>query len=498
MKNLVFGYINTNVIDGSAVFMSSLCNILSKNKASSTDLLLAVPETRNTILADLKDMDNVKVIDPFNNKNFVTFGLSTRSQISIEEAAQLIIYSDEMTNYDRIYIRSLDVTRTLLKLKPEILSKTYSYITGVTSSKQELNKDEFGFFNDIESFDGKFLCQTKEMKQHILNNLSIQDSTIIDLNPMIPDHPFEFEEIFSKKENYNQFVYTGKFATEWNTIPMVTGFRELLEFNDANLNIAGDQFKKDLNDEKFISYSKYLISNTKNIRWYGALNRKQSLSLIKQSDIGLSWRSNSLDDSLELSTKLLEYCSLGKPTIINKTDMHVEIFGEDYPFYADNLDTFIETMKFATENPETVEKYSKKVFDISKNYTFNAISKKLAIALGDDLSDYDFSHNQKEEHFESLPDKDYYNNINSLDPSSMSSDEYKKLYSYTKQLEGKYQNTLKQLKESKAFAELANDKYKVTMEKYKKVLSDYNRLKSKYSQLIKIKQKVTGIFSKKS
>jgi len=496
VKNLVFGYINTNVIDGSAIFMSSLCNVLSKRKNTTTELLLAVPKKRNTLLADLEKAENIKIIDPFTHSDYKNFGLATRSQISIEEAAQLIIMTDEINNYDRIFIRSLDVTKALLNLKPDLIKRTFSYITGITSSKQELDQESFGYLSTIEEAGGRFLCQTKHMKQHILSKLPLQENSLIDLNPMIPDNPFKFEEIFSKKDKYNQFVYTGKFASEWNTVPMIVGFRELMEFSDAQLNIAGDQFKKDNNDEKFVGYSKYLLKNTPHIYWYGALNRKQSMSLIKNSDVGLSWRSNTLDDSLELSTKLLEYCRLAKPPIINKTSMHIEIFGEDYPFYADDLSTFIETMKFATENPYTVEKYAKIVFDISKNYTFTEISKKLALALGDDFEDYDFEIDKNIEFFEELPRIDGYNSLENINAESMNSEEYQKLLSYTKNLKEQNKEIKKQLQETKAFAELANDKYKVTMEKYKKVLADYNRLKSKYGKLIKIKQKITGALSK--
>src|SRR5699024_7252967 len=112
--------------------------------------------------------------------SFKEFDLVLREQITIEEAAKLIIHCEKINKYDRIFIRSLDVTKELLKLDPNLISKTYSYITGITSSNQVLDKEEYSFFNEIESLKGKFLCQTNEMKEHILKYISIDESSILD------------------------------------------------------------------------------------------------------------------------------------------------------------------------------------------------------------------------------------------------------------------------------------------------------------------------------
>lgn len=64
----------------------------------------------------------------------------------------------------------------------------------------------------------------------------------------------------------------------------------------------------------------------KNVDWVGGVTREEVQKLIQQSDIGIGWRNNSLNDSLELSTKALEYGALGKPVILNRTPMHERLF----------------------------------------------------------------------------------------------------------------------------------------------------------------------------
>lgn len=495
VKNLVFGYINTNVIDGSAVFMSSLCNVLAKNVKSNTDLLLAVPLKRNTILSGVEKKSNVNIIDPYDDSSFKEFDLVLREQITIEEAAKLIIHCEKINKYDRIFIRSLDVTKELLKLDPNLISKTYSYITGITSSNQVLDKEEYSFFNEIESLKGKFLCQTNEMKEHILKYISIDESSILDLNPMIPDLPFSYEEIFQKKDIYSTFVYTGKFAKEWNTVPMIVGFREIIESFDATLNVAGDQFKKHDEFERFIPNAEYLLKNTKKLNWYKALNRNQSLNLISNSDIGLSWRAQDLDDSLELSTKLLEYCSLGKPPIINKTEMHVRIFGEDYPYYCNNLISYIETLKYIIEYPEVYENVSKLVFDIAQDYTFTNTAKKLYTKLGDsEFTFTDTDENDKIGFFEKyeLPNNDYLDDVTSI----KNNEDLRRMHDYANKANEKYKHAMKKLIATKEFAEVANNKYKETMEKHKKAVSDYNYMKNEKNKLKKELKELQQYLSK--
>ena len=46
------------------------------------------------------------------------------------------------------------------------------------------------------------------------------------------------------------------------------------------------------------------------------------MQLAASCDIGVSWRDASLDASLELSTKVLEFGVLGLPVILNRTPMY--------------------------------------------------------------------------------------------------------------------------------------------------------------------------------
>lgn len=377
-KILVSGFINTNVLDGSAIFMSSLTQVLAKHPQAQVDVLLAVPNERDIVLDDIEGLSNVNIIDPFADKRFGKFDYLKNNKLTKKQYSELISATDAMENYDAIFIRSLEVVEALIELDAQLTSKIYAYITGVTSFHQQLDENLVNLLKNITTNNGYLLCQTHEMKEHILKQTDIARERIIDLNPMIPNQQNEFDEIFMKKDKYQTFCYTGKFAYEWNIIEMITQFRELAEkYPEAKLFIAGDQFKKTDKDEKFIPYAKYLIENSKNVYWVGGLARQDTLNLISESDVGLTYRHEDLSDSLELSTKLLEYCSLGVPPVLNRTAMHERIFGADYPYFANSDEEFYNVLEKVILNPEEYEQTALKVFEIASHYSFNATFERL-------------------------------------------------------------------------------------------------------------------------
>ncbi|WP_058308666.1 glycosyltransferase family protein [Gracilibacillus massiliensis] len=378
IKILLFGYINMNVMDGSAVFISSLATMLSKNQNISVDLVLANPIRRDLLLQPLYELDNVNIITPYSDPDFLDENHSwkNKNRMSYSQACEVISHYWNKSQYDWFIIRGIEVAIKLAEINPEIIRNSMVYMTGITHSTQEITVQKKNEFDKLKQLDAYILCQTEEMKVFLLKQLNYADfeKNIIPLNPMVPDTVEDFEEVFEEKTNYSTLCYTGKFDKGWNSLSMIVGFREVLEeISYATLEIAGDKFNVDKDNPNYIRDLKYLLNSTKNLTWHGAISRIQSRQLIKNSDIGITWRDKSMDTSLELSTKLLEYGTLGKAVILNPTDMHINIFGEDYPLYAETMEQYIEKVKLAINDPIIYKKAAKIMFEKSKNFTFSEI-----------------------------------------------------------------------------------------------------------------------------
>lgn len=61
------------------------------------------------------------------------------------------------------------------------------------------------------------------------------------------------------------------------------------------------------------------------------LNREDVAVVISHTHVGWSIRNQIYRESSEISTKVIEYCSLGKPVLLNKFDSNIALLGEDYP-----------------------------------------------------------------------------------------------------------------------------------------------------------------------
>lgn len=375
---LLFGYINMNAMDGSAVFMSSVTTMLSKNPNINIDLVLANPIRRDLLLQPLYELENVNIICPYDDSDLSEkeFPWKNKNRMSFQEAGEVIDYYWRKNDYDWFIIRGIEVANKLININPNIISNSMVYMTGITDSNQELTKGKMNEFEQLRELNAYILCQTEEMKEFLLTKLdrSLFEDKIIPLNPMVPDTVDEFEDIFVKKNKYFKLCYTGKFHKGWNSIPMIVGFKEILEeIPEATLEVAGDMFKPDKDNPHYVNDLKYLLNSTRNLTWYGALSREEARQLILSSDIGFTWRDPSMDTSLELSTKLLEYGTLGKAVVLNPTPMHKKIFGDDYPLYAETLDDYVRVVKEAMINPDIYEEAARKMFEGSKKFTFTQI-----------------------------------------------------------------------------------------------------------------------------
>ena len=72
---------------------------------------------------------------------------------------------------------------------------------------------------------------------------------------------------------------------------------------------------------------------------YEQLNRAEVLAQLREMDFVWCWRPASFEQkTLELSTKLVEGVASGFACICFPSEINRELLGEDYPYFAENLD----------------------------------------------------------------------------------------------------------------------------------------------------------------
>ncbi|MFE4706755.1 hypothetical protein [Peribacillus simplex] len=377
MKVLLFGFIDMNSMDGSAVFLSSLASTIALDSNIEVDLLLASPVKRDILIQPLEKFDNITILNPFvdpffeaNDDEWVKKGV-----IDFNIAEMLISHYWSQKEYDWLFVRSIETVEKIAKHK-HIIKNTLVYATGLTHIGQDVNEEKFESIKNIYDQCAYFLCQTEEMCEFVIEilNLNKEQNKVSLLTPMIPN----VESVEGQTRLKNKLVYTGKFDPDWKTIPIITAFKELKrEIPNLSLDVAGDKFKWVKDDSQFKEEAAYLLKNTDGLTWYGALTRENAQQLIVNSDIGITWRSEEMDSSLELSTKLLEYGILRKAVIMNPTEMHIKLFGEDYPLYAVTEKDFRDAVKLALCNKDIYEFAAQRMYQVSRQFLFSEAIKKL-------------------------------------------------------------------------------------------------------------------------
>lgn len=367
IKGLIYGDINLNIIDGSSIWLTSLINVLGINPNINIDLLLKTPITKMDVVNSIENYNNIRKIDPYKSIR--------KNRLEPEDAHVIIKDKDKIENYDFIFLRGFDICVEVSKSK-EFKEKLICYITNYEHDKSKITYEEKCMLRNVYNNCRYYCVQTKEARESIKDILDIEDDDkFIILNPMIPDYNEEMKIGINRN---NTLIYSGKFSKDWYTKEILDEFLKLKEVNkEVKLKVVGNLFRNDLNEVKDEIINEF--RSNKSITWIEGTSRTESNRLIEEADIGIGWRSENIDNdnSVELSTKVLEYCRAGKPIILRRIKMYEEMFGKDYELFVDKESDFVDKVNELLNDSVLYRKCAQKVYKVGKYYTFKESYKRL-------------------------------------------------------------------------------------------------------------------------
>lgn len=377
LKILVYADIDMNLIDGSSVWLTSLLNVLSQDYRIEITLLLKRPIIRTILLESFLYVKQIQMIDPWKYfaYNAANYSWYKRKRLNVNDALELMYNLDEAKNFDIIISRGFNLALEICK-DEEMAAKSYFYITDFPQDKNSLSQEKREQLKLICEKGSKVLCQTRELEAYFLTVYDCSRDKFIHLPPMIA--PYNFSRPLFKNLN-NRLIYVGKFASLWNTCEMIDIFSSLRSKGyNMEFHILGDKFNLDKNNSNFEQEMLKKLENTKGIRWFRGQARDKVEKHIFACDLGLSWRHCDMDESLELSTKVLEYARLGKPVILNRNPINESFAGKDYPLYANSKEEFSEQVINALYKPEIYKRAAIRLYESCSNFIYPAVYKNLS------------------------------------------------------------------------------------------------------------------------
>ena len=332
---LIYADVNMNVIDGSSIWLASITEAIAEH-AGKIHLLLKSNISRDTVLRPLLSKENIKIIEP------LEFGIE-KNELDIEAAVSLIEILDGIYGgYRRIVLRGFNLCKVASSNK-SLHGRIWAYLTDyyeidkIKSQRTDKSGTAELIPDFTEHFD-LFLAQTEEIRDDLNKRHNIPLDRLSLAPPMIPVRESRAAKPSQPSKKKLKIGYAGKIAPEW-------GVRELILFSkqaqkrkiNVEVHIIGDKIHRNtITYPTFHEDMKELLQNSRNTVWHGGLSREDTLELMSTMDICWGYRSKLLEDNtLELSTKTLEYLSLGLPTIISRNSINERLCGNEYPYFID-------------------------------------------------------------------------------------------------------------------------------------------------------------------
>lgn len=371
-KILIYGDINLNYRDGSAVWLQAIAQALTHTNSHVFVLLKA--DLRDTDLLKNLEQSGVNILTPLDSKISGFAGMGAR------QAAQRIAILDRRHSFDIILSRGFDIA-SHLAISGRFTGRLWPYLTEGPAFEFVKTEHQERLLARIGDESRRVFAQTEDARSILEANMPTATGKTLIMNPIIPDQALKRGEAklqdSDRTDGELELVYAGKFARLWKTLEMTTIPDRLHHMGvQAHLHMIGDKFQLTDNDHEWLNQMKAVAkSRNDRITWHGGMQREAVFDHISRATLGLCWREPALDDSPEISTKMLEYAALGTPPILNRSAMHEALLGSEYPLFIEQHDV-VATLRKAAEDHAAIFEAQRRAFAMAKHFSMRATTER--------------------------------------------------------------------------------------------------------------------------
>jgi glycosyltransferase involved in cell wall biosynthesis len=365
-RALVYGDVDLNLIDGSAIWLQSVTQALAGAGCAVT-LVLKAPVQTNRLIEPLLTDPMVTVRRPFEERL-----LDGPGPVPVAAVPGLLARLDQEEPHDLVVLRGRAVTVATAE-SGVFAGRLWPYLTDVPQSVPMLTPAAAEELGMIASASRYLLCQTEELRCFLEGSIPAACGKCVLLPPILAEIPAARDT--GGASTPLRLVYSGKFAPRWNTLEM-TELPHLLAGRGvaAELHMVGDKIHS---SPAGYQQSMRAALDTPGVTWHGGHSREEALRLAASCDIGLSWRHPDLDASLELSTKVLEFGAVGLPVILNRTPMHEGLLGADYRLFAASLSDVVSAAAGAAADPALYRLAADRTGHAAQQFTLERAAERL-------------------------------------------------------------------------------------------------------------------------
>lgn len=357
----VYGEIDPNLVDGSSVWLQSICQVLASLDGVEVTLLLRRPlePERRFLLEALEGTDAIELVD----------GGESRL-LGPAEALDLLEDLDRERRFDLVVLRGQAVLSEAAG-RDSFDGRLWSYaMTGRGMADETLRA--------LGARSSRLLCQTEAVAEELREIVPAANGSVLVLPPMIPDlGPPPARR--AAGEGALRLAYSGKLAPEYCWLETVEAFRALRTVRpEAELHVLGDKIYRPPEHPDFHAEATRALSGTEGLRWHGAVPRAAVHDVLAECDLALSIRDPGVEATREISTKVLEYGAAGLPVVLNRAPAYERLLGRDYPFFVESPEVAAELLTGPALDQATRALAASACHAASRDFTFPRVARRLA------------------------------------------------------------------------------------------------------------------------
>jgi glycosyltransferase involved in cell wall biosynthesis len=359
----VYGEIDPNLVDGSSVWLQSICQVLASLGGVEVTLLLRRPlePGRRFLLAELDANEHVDLVDSGRP------GLLSPGE-ALDQLGEL---DRELDPFDVVLLRGQAVLAEAA-VRDGFDGRLWSYtMTGRGMPDETLRA--------LTRRSDRLLCQTEATAEELREIVPEATGRVLVLPPMIPDfEPLPPPTNRDQDESPLRLAYSGKMAPEYCWLETVEAFRHLRQVQPrAELHVLGDKVHRPAHLPEFHEQATRALRETEGLRWHGAVPRGAIAGLLAKCNLALSIRDPSVEAARELSTKVLEYGAAGLPVVLNRAPAYEDLLGEGYPLFVNGSQDAADLLSGPALDPDLRAAAAAACQAASREFTFSRVAERL-------------------------------------------------------------------------------------------------------------------------
>jgi len=370
-----------NIIDGSSIWAQTICLVLAETGLFDVHMIAKSTPERDTLFLPLLKHPRITIIDGTDKRYW---GSEKFRRLNLLQMTAVAKRLDDEFHYTLIVVRGYEIARQFLNHK-EMLHRSWLYLTDIKQKIDLISKEDRRILRSFACNAQRILCQSEgflELWSHIEPQFDESRYTLY--SPVVPDLP---ELIVPLEKRPRSVIYAGKFKNDWMTLEMVKNWPGIhKDVPEAKLIMIGDKFHQEKTPPNYPEQMREALETTAGVIWKGAMSREAVQREIEMAVLGLSWRSEEMNETLEYSTKILEYGRAGCPAILNRNKVHEQILGKDYPLFANSEKEFHDAVVAGLTDPEIANDAARRLSDVAELHTFSHRVETLRTMLTKDLA----------------------------------------------------------------------------------------------------------------